>query len=57
MQGLAVREIGERLGLGPKAAESMLARARGAFREGFAALTGGWPPPLAAGHSDSDVQS
>jgi RNA polymerase sigma-70 factor (ECF subfamily) len=34
--GLSVGEIGERLGLGPKAAESLLSRARQAFREGFA---------------------
>jgi RNA polymerase sigma-70 factor (ECF subfamily) len=56
IHGLAVREIGGRLGLGPKAAESLLARAREAFREGFSALTGGWPPPLAAGDPDPDVQ-
>jgi DNA-directed RNA polymerase specialized sigma24 family protein len=35
--GLSVEEIAERLGLGPKAAESLLSRARQAFREGFAA--------------------
>jgi RNA polymerase sigma-70 factor (ECF subfamily) len=35
--GLSVEEIAERLGLGPKAAESMLSRARQAFRDGFAA--------------------
>lgn len=34
--GLSVEEIGFRLGLGPKAAESLLSRARQAFREGFA---------------------
>jgi RNA polymerase sigma-70 factor (ECF subfamily) len=56
IHGLAVSEIGARLGIGAKAAESLLARAREAFREGFAALTGGWPPPLAAGHPDPDVQ-
>ena len=32
---LSVREIGDRLGLGAKAAESLLTRARRAFREGF----------------------
>jgi RNA polymerase sigma-70 factor (ECF subfamily) len=36
--GLSVEEIAERLGLGPKAAESLLTRARQAFRDGFAAL-------------------
>jgi RNA polymerase sigma-70 factor (ECF subfamily) len=34
--GLSTHEIAERLGLGPKAAESLLHRAREAFREGFA---------------------
>jgi RNA polymerase sigma-70 factor (ECF subfamily) len=41
VHGLSVREIAARLRLGPKAAESLLTRARQAFREGFAALTGG----------------
>jgi RNA polymerase sigma-70 factor (ECF subfamily) len=35
--GLSVEEIADRLGLGPKAAESLLSRARQAFRDGFAA--------------------
>jgi RNA polymerase sigma-70 factor (ECF subfamily) len=35
--GLSVHEIAERLGVGPKAAQSLLARARQAFRDGFAA--------------------
>jgi RNA polymerase sigma-70 factor (ECF subfamily) len=35
--GLSVEEIAERLGLGRKAAESLLSRARQAFRDGFAA--------------------
>jgi len=35
--GLSVEEVGARLGLGSKAAESLLSRARQAFREGFAA--------------------
>jgi len=34
----SVREIAERLGLSPKAAESLLTRAREAFRDGFAEL-------------------
>jgi RNA polymerase sigma-70 factor (ECF subfamily) len=38
IQGLSVKEIGARLGLPPKATESVLTRARAAFREGFAAL-------------------
>ena len=41
IHGLTVREIAERLGVGPKAAESVLSRARVAFRDGFAAVTGG----------------
>ena len=36
LQGLTVNEIAERLACTPKAAESMLTRARQAFREGFA---------------------
>jgi RNA polymerase sigma-70 factor (ECF subfamily) len=52
---LAVREIAARLGVAPKAAESLLARAREAFREGFAASTGGWPP-LAA-DPDPNIRS
>jgi RNA polymerase sigma-70 factor (ECF subfamily) len=35
--GLTVGEIAGRLGLGPKAAESLLSRARQAFRDGFVA--------------------
>ena len=44
IEGLAVVEIAERLGVGPKAAESTLTRARNAFREGFLAVGGaaGW---------------
>ena len=38
-EGLPVVEIADRLELSPKAAESVLTRARGAFRQGFAALT------------------
>jgi RNA polymerase sigma-70 factor (ECF subfamily) len=36
----SVSDIAGRLGLSPKAAESMLTRARQAFREAFSALTG-----------------
>jgi RNA polymerase sigma-70 factor (ECF subfamily) len=39
LEGLSVKEIASRLKLSPKAAESLLTRARGAFREGFGALT------------------
>lgn len=37
--GLSVKEIAERLGVSPKAAESLLTRARQAFRDAFLALT------------------
>jgi RNA polymerase sigma-70 factor (ECF subfamily) len=39
-EGLSVKEIAERLGIGPKAAESVLSRARVAFREAFSTLLG-----------------
>ena len=38
IEGLSVEEIGRRLGLGYKAAESLLTRAREAFRKGFTAM-------------------
>jgi RNA polymerase sigma-70 factor (ECF subfamily) len=41
IDGLTVVEIAERLGLAPKAAESVLTRARGAFRDAFQAAYGG----------------
>jgi RNA polymerase sigma-70 factor, ECF subfamily len=40
---LSVDEIARRLGLGYKAAESLLTRARAAFRHSFSQLAGGWP--------------
>jgi len=40
MQGFSVQEIAGRLGVAPKAAESVLSRARVAFREGFGAIGG-----------------
>ncbi len=39
VQGLSVKEIAARLHLGTKAAESLLTRARQAFRDGFASVT------------------
>jgi RNA polymerase sigma-70 factor (ECF subfamily) len=39
IQDLSVGEIAERLGLGYKAAESLLTRARAAFRDGFLLVT------------------
>jgi RNA polymerase sigma-70 factor (ECF subfamily) len=41
--GLSVDEIAGRLGLSGKAAESLLTRARQAFRDGFSTVAGGWP--------------
>jgi len=41
MQELSVHEIAARLKLGPKAAESLLTRARQAFRDAFAAVHAG----------------
>lgn len=40
VDGLSVKEIATRLGLGPKAAESLLMRARQSFREAIADLSG-----------------
>jgi RNA polymerase sigma-70 factor (ECF subfamily) len=40
VDGLSVQEIAARLAIGPKAAESCLTRARGAFREAIAAIGG-----------------
>jgi RNA polymerase sigma-70 factor (ECF subfamily) len=39
VDGMSVKEIAGRLGIGAKAAESLLTRARGAFREAMTALT------------------
>jgi RNA polymerase sigma-70 factor (ECF subfamily) len=46
VEGLSVAEIAERLGLGVKAAESLLTRARKTFRDAFLAVGGGtgWTP-------------
>ena len=43
LDDLPVQEIGVRLGLGTKAAESLLTRARRAFREAFEAIAPLWP--------------
>ncbi len=42
LAGLPVNEIARRLELSPKAAESLLTRARQAFRDDFGELLGGW---------------
>ena len=45
LKDLPVKEIASKLNLGPKAAESLLTRARQAFREGYSALIGrDWSP-------------
>jgi RNA polymerase sigma-70 factor (ECF subfamily) len=43
IQELSVGEIAERLGVGYKAAESVLTRARAAFRDGFSLVAADWP--------------
>jgi RNA polymerase sigma-70 factor, ECF subfamily len=52
VHGLSVVEIADRLGIGAKAAESVLTRARDAFRAGFGSLSGG-PAPWAGEGSSS----
>lgn len=47
LEDLSVKEIAERLGIGAKAAESVLTRARTAFREGFSALQSAAAAPAA----------
>jgi RNA polymerase sigma-70 factor (ECF subfamily) len=44
-EGLSVEEIGVRLGTTTKAAESLLTRARAAFRKGFVGIGGRLPSP------------
>ncbi len=41
LRGLSVNDIADRFGTSPKAAESVLTRARQAFRDGFATVAGG----------------
>jgi RNA polymerase sigma-70 factor (ECF subfamily) len=43
LDNVPVDEIAARLGVGYKAAESLLARARATFRDSFSRLAGGWP--------------
>ncbi|MCP3961413.1 MAG: RNA polymerase sigma factor [bacterium] len=51
LDGLPVKEIASRLGLGLKAAESVLTRARKAFRDGFSSFGQGRPDPALEGSS------
>ena len=46
LDGVAVTEIARRLEVSPKAAESLLTRARNAFRDGYQRLTGATPNPI-----------
>jgi DNA-directed RNA polymerase specialized sigma24 family protein len=43
LEELPVEQIAGRLGVGHKAAESLLTRARAAFRDSFSRVAGGWP--------------
>ena len=53
IQGLGVSDISSRLDLGYKATESLLSRAREAFREGFSALTAERPATSLASATSS----
>jgi RNA polymerase sigma-70 factor (ECF subfamily) len=56
LEGLPVKEIAARLGLSAKAAESLLVRAREAFRDAFRALVQGvvaWRSPTGTSESTS----
>jgi RNA polymerase sigma-70 factor (ECF subfamily) len=57
IQELTVDEIADRLGLGYKAAESLLTRARQAFRDGFSFAAGAWPPQRASWNTRSSEGS
>lgn len=46
VEHLSVEEISHRLGVGPKAAESLLGRARRAFRETYERASRPWPRPV-----------
>ena len=54
IQELSVDEIADRLGVGYKAAESLLTRARAAFREGFSLVSGEWPDQAATRLGNSE---
>ena len=53
IEDASVDEIAARLGLGYKAAESLLSRARAAFRDSFSLTDAGWPTPRRAGSTES----
>jgi len=54
IQELSVDEIANRLGVGYKATESLLTRARQAFRDAFAVVVGDWPIDRARGTTGSE---
>jgi RNA polymerase sigma-70 factor (ECF subfamily) len=54
IQGFSVDEIADRLGAGYKATESLLTRARRAFRDAFAVVAGAWPVHSARGAAGSE---
>jgi RNA polymerase sigma-70 factor (ECF subfamily) len=54
IEGFSVDEIAHRLGVGYKAAESLLTRARQAFRGAFALVAGAWPVHAARGAAGSE---
>ena len=54
IQGFSVDEIAHRLGVGYKATESLLSRARQAFREAFSMVAGAWPVHAARGGSGAE---
>ena len=54
MENVTVDEVARRLGLGYKAAESLLTRARAAFRESFSKLAGRWPSSASAARSGDE---
>jgi RNA polymerase sigma-70 factor, ECF subfamily len=55
LEDLTVEQIACRLGLGYKAAESLLTRARAAFRDSFSRLAGGWPSAPRRARSREDT--
>jgi RNA polymerase sigma-70 factor (ECF subfamily) len=54
IQELSVAEIANRLGVGYKATESLLTRARDAFRDAFALVIGEWPVQPTQGTTRSE---
>ncbi len=54
IQELSVDEIADRLGVGYKATESLLTRARQAFREAFAVVGAAWPMHTARSTTGSE---